>query len=275
MTRAARLAALAAVVVAALAGCVRVSSETALHSDDTFSQHLIVAMTDAARTQVASAIDMDLDGLREQIEASSSFAALAERYPDQIELTDYSDGDLNGFQLTMQNLPLAEYQENAGDLTEVLPGGAGATIERVDDTFVVTMASGGTADGLSNLGFDEAQLGLVEASVDIGLTFTFPGLVQSASAGEINGNSVTLRLRDLASESEIVLVGGANDEFDWAPLLLWGGIGLAIILVVGGATALVVQDVRRRRKTALPPPDAAGTSGIGTLDQGPPGDPDV
>lgn len=275
MTRAARLVAVAAVVVAALAGCVRVSSDTSLHSDDTFSQDLIVAMTDAARTQVAAAIDMDLDGLREQIEGSSSFADLAKRYPDQIEITDYSDGDLNGFQLTMRNLPLAEYQANAADLTAALPGGAGATIERVDDTFVVTVASGGTTAGLAELGFDEAQLGLVEASVDIGLTFTFPGLVKSASAGEINGNSVTLRLRDLASDTEIVIVGGANDEFDWGPLLLWGGIGLAIVVVVGGATALVVQDVRRRRKTALPPPQAEGTTEIGTLDQGPPGDPDV
>lgn len=267
MTRAARLVTALAVLI--LAGCVRVDSQTELHSDDTFSQQLVVAMTDAARSQISAAIDMNLSTIREQIEDSQGFVALRRDYPDQVSLDDYTDGELSGFQLTITDVPLEEYTKNAADLTAALPGGAGATIEREGDTFVVTVASGATADGLANMGFDQAQLALVDAAVDIGLTFTFPGLVQSATAGEVNGKSVTLRLTDMATNSQIVLVGAANDEFDWGPLLLWGGIALAVIVVVGGATALVLQDVRRRRTTALPPPDAAGTSSLGTLDQGP------
>ena len=265
MNRAARVLAVVAVLV--LAGCVRVDSQTTLHSDDTFSQELVVAMTDAARSQVSAAIDMDLANVRGQIEEAAGFIALEQAYPDQVSLTDYTDGELNGFQLTISDVPLEEYSKNADDLMAALPGGAGATIEHVDDTFVVTVASGGTMDGLTNLGIEPAQLAILDASVDIGLTFTFPGLVESATAGEVQGNSVTLRITDLASEGEIVIVGSANNEFDWGPLLMWGGIALLVLLVVGGAIALVRQDVSRRRATNLPAPAAEGTSGLGTLQQ--------
>ena len=100
------------------------------------------------------------------------------------------------------------------------------------------------------------------------LSFTFPGLVTSANVGEIQGNTVTLSIADLASGKDVTIVASAASEFYWKPWLMWGGIGLALLVIVGGATALIVQDVRRHRSTALPPPAPVVDGGPGILPGG-------
>ena len=125
-----------------------------------------------------------------------------------------------------------------------------------EDTYVVSIPTAALGDALSKTGVSAGQLELLGSSVDVELAFSFPGLVTSATAGDIDGNSVTIDLADLAQGSDITIVAGAAPETNWKPWLMWGGIGLAALVIVGGATALVVQDVRRHRTTALPAPDA-------------------
>ena len=264
MRSAARLAALAVVAIAALAGCVRLTSDTSVHADDTFSQEAIIATTEQAREQLASFADFDLANLKGAITSSAEYLKLAAAYPDQIGVEDYSEGDLTGVKITATNLPLDAFEGVFAQFTARLPFTAEATLIHTEDTYVVSIPTGRLGELLGKAGVSAGQLELLGSSVDVELRFSFPGLVTSATAGDIDGNSVTIDLADLASGDDITIVAGAAPQTNWKPWLMWGGIGLAALVIVGGATALVVQDVRRHRTSALPPPDArAGQAATG------------
>lgn len=264
-TRFARYAALAAATAMALAGCVRFTSDTSVHSDDTFSQDLVIAATDSAKQQAQQMLGLNLDSLATQLQDNQAFKDLEAKYPGKVTVHDFTDGDLHGIEIVIDSLPLDAFNSGATSLSGALPISASASITRAGDTFVVTMAANAGSD-LSAQGIDPSQVALIEGSVNVGVSYTFPGLVQSATAGTINGDTVTLSLSDLLSPNEIRIVGGASGQIDWTPWLKWGGIVLAFIVVVGGAAALVIQDVRRRRRSGLPAPDAAHESRVGTLD---------
>jgi hypothetical protein len=253
---AARLVTLAILAVAALAGCVRLTSNTEVHADDTFSQQAIIATTEQARQQLGGLANFDLADLKGAITSSQEYLSLAAEYPDQISVEDYTDGDLTGVTITATNLPLDSFETAFAQFTARLPFTAKATLVHTEDTYVVSIPTASLGQALKTAGVSAGQLELLGSSVDIGLTFSFPGLVTSATAGEIDGNSVTIDLADLAQGRDITIVAGAAPEMNWKPWLMWGGIGLAALVIVGGATALVVQDVRRHRTTALPGPDA-------------------
>ncbi|MCR6712082.1 MAG: hypothetical protein NVV57_05035 [Demequina sp.] len=268
MRSAARLFALAVLAVAALAGCVRVTSDTEVHADDTFSQKAIIATTEQARQQLGSLANLDFADLKGAITSSQEYLSLAAAYPNQISVEDYSDGDLTGVEITATNLPLDAFETTFAQFTARLPFTAKATLVHTEDTYVVSIPTAALGDALSKTGVSAGQLELLGSSVDVELTFSFPGLVTSATEGDINGNSVTIDLADLAQGSDITIVAGAAPETNWKPWLMWGGIGLAALVIIGGATALVVQDVRRHRTTALPAPDAGAgkaASGPGVL----------
>lgn len=263
-----RLAAIAVLAVAALAGCVRLTSDTQVHPDDTFSQVAVIATTAEAREQLGSLAQVDLGDLKGLIMSSEGYLALSKKYPDHVSVEDYEDGDLSGVQITATDLPLEEFQTSFSQLTSQLPLTGDATLVHTEDTYVVSLPAGTLADGLDDAGVSAGQLQLLGSSVDVGITFSFPGLVRAATAGTVDGNSVTLDLGDLASGEDITIVASAAEETNWKPWLMWGGIGLAALVIVGGATALIVQDVRRHRTTALPAPQAAagsGTQGPGVL----------
>lgn len=282
-----RAAAVAIVAVMALTGCVRVTTETTFHADETVTQHAILAADPAAldtlEQQLGSlpegmlpdaagtdgmvpglAALLDPDTLREQL------APLEESMPGSVTITDYADDEgREGVEITATDVPLERIEE-AGALAAGL-GGA-PTVEVEEGTYTVTLATG-AASALAESGADTRALGLAEAAIDFSVAFTFPGLVREASAGEITGNTVTLGLRDLLGSDQVRIVAGAEPERDWGPLLRWGLVGLAAAALVGGATALVLQDRRRRASSSLPEPREPGT-GPGTLtdrDGGTPG----
>lgn len=250
MNRVARWGTVAAVAAMGLSGCVRTTVDTTISSDDTFSQHAIVAFTDDIANQVGAEAGMDVTGLREQLEVSPDFIDLQERYPGQIEVTDYADEDLRGIEMTLTDLPLEEFNTAANQASTGLTGGAQLT--REDDTFVVEMS---VPDGvnLEQAGITESQLSLFASSIDVGVSYTFPGPIASASAGTVEGHTVTLGLIDLANGEDIRIVASAGDSINWQPILTWGGVALAFLLVIGGATALIVQDRRKSVRNSLPP----------------------
>ncbi|WP_062380920.1 LppM family (lipo)protein [Demequina pelophila] len=296
-----RLAAVVALAVAVLAGCVRVTSETTLGEDDTFSQHAIVAISPSALTALSQQLPLldlpagiDVDGLEDTdlkdtdledlagldpadlldpATIRDRLAPLEEAHPGSTEVEPYEDEDgRTGVEITVTDVPL----EALEDASQANPLAGPAAVTRDGDTYVVEVTTG-AASQLAQSGLRASDLRLVESAVDIGVAFTFPGLVREASAGEVSGRTVTLGLGDLLSSDDIRIVAGADREIDWEPILKWGLVALGAIVLIGGATALVVQDRRRRHRTNLPPPRAAG-EGPGTLttrggDEAPPAGP--
>jgi hypothetical protein len=253
----------AAIAVLALAGCVRVEANTSIGTDDTFSQHAVFAITDAVAAQVGREAGVNVSDLTESLVESDAFKDLQATYPDQVTIADYEDGDLHGIELTITDLPLSEFNGAASEVTAGL--GATASIEHVDDTYVVTMTAVDGEDGalpgggsllssLDAMGVSAANLSVVASSIDFGVSYTFPGLVTEATSGTIDGNTATLALTDLTSGTDIRIVGGDSTQRDWWPLIKWLLIAAAFASVIGGATLLVRQDQRRQRTNSLPPP---------------------
>ncbi len=276
-----RLGAALAAVVLLLTGCVRVTAETTLADDDTFSQHAVVAMTaqaastlrqqlgslpsDGADTLLDPAQLLDPDAVRAQL------APLEEAYPGSVDVRPYSDDQgRDGVEIDVRDIPIDVADQAAG----AAPLATATSIRREGDAFVIEVATG-AASQLRQAGAPVGDLGLIEGAVDVEVSFTFPGLVREASGGTIEGRTVTLGLTDLVASDTIRIVGGAGNQIDWGPWLRWGLVSLGALVLVGGATALVVQDRRRRSRSSLPLPRHGGEGGVGTLGdrQEPPADP--
>ncbi|WP_084128549.1 hypothetical protein [Demequina sp. NBRC 110055] len=244
----------ASVAVVALAGCVRATADTTFSDDDTFSQHTIVAYSDSVASQITDYLGVDVDSLVGNVGDSDDFRAFADRFPGQVSLEPYASGELEGIELTLTDIPLEEFSEAS---TQALASvEASATVEQKDGAFVVDIRRGGE-DALAGLGVGPSNLALAESAVDVEATFTFPGLVQSATAGTVEGHTVTLGLTDLATTPQIRMVADAGEAIDWGPILLWIGIAAALALIIGGAAWLIVDDRKKSRVTHLPPPRVA------------------
>lgn len=261
-----------------LTGCVRLTADTTLNEGETFSQHSIIAAAPDALTTLREQLNMlgagailpegaddalgqldiasalDADAVREQL------SELSATYPGAVKVADYQDEDgLTGVEVTLTDLPITAIEQSAA----ATPLGA-ASITREDDIYVIDVTTG-AATQLSGAGIGASQLALIEGAVTISASFTFPGLVTTASAGTIAGNTVTLTLGDLLSTDAIHIEGGATHAIDWAPIIKWGLVIIAGLAIIGGATALVLQDRRRRHSNHLPPPRATGGTGAGVL----------
>ncbi|WP_156159157.1 LppM family (lipo)protein [Demequina gelatinilytica] len=281
-----RLAAVLALTTVALTGCVRVTTATTFSDHDTLSQHAVIAMTDQARLVMGEQLgqlgdaplpdgaelpegaeDLDvlgaLDSLLDPDTVREGLAPLADEYPGSVTVEPYADDDgLEGVEIDLADLPFAALEDAAG----VAPVGGASGVTREGDTYVVELSSG-AASSLSAAGASADDLTLLGGAVDIEASFTFPGLVQEATAGEIVGNTVTLDLADLMSADTIRIVGGANPQHDWGPALRWLLVAVGALVIVGGATLLVLQDRRRRHRSHLPPPRPS-EGGPGTVETG-------
>jgi hypothetical protein len=246
-----RTALIALVAALALSGCVRVLADTTVHADDTYSQHLIVALNDEAATALAGQSGVNVADLLAEATGGDSFQDLEEQYPGAVEIADYVEGDLEGIEVTLDSLPIEQFNEASSSITGAL--GASATLDREGDSFVVTIASD-PEQGLGDLDAAGGNLALLDSAIDFDIIYSFPGLVTEASAGTISGKSVRLSVSDLLENQDIRIVAGAEPAIDWAPIIRWVLIALAFAVIVGGATLLVMQDRRKRRRTHLPPP---------------------
>lgn len=249
--------AVAIIATVVLSGCVRVSVDTTVHDDDTYSQEIVVAADPQALEQAAGQGGVALpDDVLDDLASPESFAPLLERYPDQATVTEYREDDLEGIAVTVDRLPLSEFAVAAGAATEGV--GVDTTLTREGDTFVVTLTRDDSVDQdpLAGSGIDP---GVIEGAIDFEIVYRFPGQVSEASTGEVNGNTVTLGLSDVLESDDIRIVAGAEPSINWGPLLQWGGIALAFAVIIGGATLLVLQDRRKRHTTHLPPPRTSET----------------
>ncbi|SEJ66764.1 LppM family (lipo)protein [Demequina mangrovi] len=278
-----RTAAALAIAAFALTGCVRVTAATTFSDEDTLSQHTVIAMTSQARTAFGQQLDQlgdldlpegtelpegadadvldGLDALLDPETMREGLAPLEEAHPGSVSVEPYEDEDgLEGVEIELTGIPIDELADAGG----AAPVGGASSVTREGDSYVVQIESG-AASGLAAAGAGADDLTLLGAAVDIEASFTFPGLVTEATAGEIVGNTVTLGLSDLLAADTIRIVGGATTEHDWGPLLKWLAVIAGALVIIGGATALVLQDRRRRHESHLPPPRGS-EGGPGTLD---------
>lgn len=257
-----------------LSGCVRMLSDTSIGADDTFSQHVIVAFDNSVADQFGGRTDGGGEALTATFANDPLFVKLQQEYPEQVVLADYADGDLTGMELTMTDLPLSVMDGWGSAVTTAV--GGDTSIEHVGDTFVVTVslpsadaladgagdltglvpegAPTGSLGGLGMLGSADANMSLIDNAIEFEVKYTFPGLVTEASAGDIDGRTVTLSLTDLAAGTDIRLVGADSPQVNWWPYLKWALIIAAFASVIGAATLLVRQDQRRQRTNTLPEP---------------------
>ncbi|WP_062077327.1 LppM family (lipo)protein [Demequina globuliformis] len=255
-----RLALSAAAVatgVLALTGCVRATAETTFHEDETFSQHAIVAYEPSVADELTDRLGVDVNAVVGTLDESDEFLALQAQYPGQIELADYSEGEMSGLELTLTDLPLEAFEDASGEVLKSV--GATASIAVEDGSYVISVRAS-TDDALALMALGESQLGLIEQTVNVQATFTFPGPVTEATAGDVTGNTVTLGLADLATTPEIRIVAGATPSIPWGTIGTWAAIIAGFAVVIGGATALVIQDRRASKRTHLPPPVVRGDS---------------
>src|SRR5690606_1663733 len=151
------------VVSLALAGCVRVLADTEVHADDTYSQHVIVALTPEAALQLSGEGGLNVTTALVDLTEGEQFSDLVSRYPDQISVSDYESNDLKGVELTIDSLPLDEFNTAAGDLTAGL--GATTSITREGDQFVVSLTTEDALE-LPEMGPEGPDLALLESAID-------------------------------------------------------------------------------------------------------------
>lgn len=249
MIKAVARAAVLITVAAMLTGCVRFQSTNTFTAEDTVTQDLIVALT----PQAASQVGIDLDTLTaEALTAADAVGVGID--PSRVTIEDYVEGERRGIHIIAKDLTLDQFGTAAAvGIGEVAPGlGTPMTVARDGNVYVVTIPADPNRD-LSGVQGASA-IGLIADSIDVALTFTFPGPVQSATAGRVEGKTVVLGLEDLLTPDKIVIRGQATDGIAWGPILRWVGIGAAALVIIGGAAALIWQDKRRTSRNTLPPP---------------------
>jgi hypothetical protein len=192
-----------ALVTLALTGCVRFTSDLAVHQDNTVSGEYVIALATGTGQQAASTD-------RELAEELWTDTGLAAQLPDAV-IADYSDEDFTGISVTFADAPLEAFA----------PTSERWGITREGDEFVVSgkVSAGGT---LPTNAEDEPESS--EPSTpdpDVRVTLTFPGPV-TASNGTVTGRTVTWIVS--SDESELMArasaVPGADRSTTFAFLIL-------------------------------------------------------
>ncbi len=250
--RAARLA-VALAAVAALSGCVKVTSTNSFSPDNTVTQDSIIALAPDA----ASQLGIDLDELTADALLDVEGGVIPGVDPGKIMVEDYAEGDLRGVHIVASDLTLDEFNDASAGAISSFTGGLGATltVTREGDTYIVTIPADPARDVSQVQG--AGSLGLLGDSIEVAVTLEFPGPVKSASAGQVDGKKVVLGLEDLLTADEIVIEAQATPGIAWEPILRWGGIVALAVVIFGGAALLIWQDKRKSARSPLPPPGEA------------------
>ncbi|MFE5292512.1 LppM family (lipo)protein [Isoptericola sp. NPDC056618] len=228
--RTAIAAALAAVGLLALAGCMKVDMDMTLSEDDTVSGSIVMAVSNS----LAETMGMEPGELWKQ-----AGGELSQNLPEGTSQEPYSDDEYTGTRYTFTEAPISQI---SGE------GGEDLTITRDGDDYVV--------DGTMNLSEGADQLKSLPQNVqdafDVSLAITFPGPVSDAT-GTIDGNTVTWTPK-VGENTEIHAVGAASAGSSFP----WWIVGLVVGLVVIGLVVWFV--VRNNRRPATSTGTVTGTA---------------
>ena len=222
MRRTLRTAALAAVALLSLSGCLKMEMQFTLHEDDTVDGSIVMAV----QKGVGESFGMSDEDVLAQMESEGSFEDIEGGTTEP-----YDDGEFVGTKVTFDAEPLSELEQQD----------AGFTLMREGDEFVV----GGEFDT------GEEDMSMLSGA-DVTLAVTFPGEVTEHN-GTLEGTTVTWDLLTMTEPLNARGAASAGSSFPW----LWIGVGAAILLV-GAAAAVAIVLARRRPAPAAPAYPAAG-----------------
>lgn len=228
--RTAIAAALAAVGLLALAGCMKVDMDMTLSEDDTVSGSIVMAVSNS----LAETMGMEPGELWKQ-----AGGELSQNLPEGTSQEPYSDDEYTGTKYTFTEAPISQI---SGE------GGEDLSITRDGDDYVV--------DGTMNLSEGADQLKSLPQNVqdafDVTLAITFPGPVSDAT-GAVDGNTVTWTPK-VGENTEIHAVGSATAGSSFP----WWIVGLVVGLVVIGLVVWFVVRNNRRPATSTVTGTATG-----------------
>lgn len=198
---------LAAVLVLALTGCVKVDADLKVGKDETVSGKLLLAVDKNAAEKLGTTSEK----LREQIENSIKKDA-----PKGVDCKSYEEGNYIGTECSLDNVPFKEMSgSDDGDLK----------FEKQGDKFVV---SGGTGDLASSLPNTE---GLPKP--DVKFKITMPGKILDHDDGaKVNGNTATYTDPNKMSKISLTSDSSGGGFPAWALILIIVLVLLAIAAVV-------------------------------------------
>ncbi len=232
--RAATALLLTAMLSLLLSGCIRFDMDMTVASDDTISGTMVFAVDRALLEMSGDAASVD-DMLGEGDQP----------FPDDIAgvaIEPYEDEDWVGQQYVFDAVPLAAFNDQAGDE----PGDA-LRIERDGDVYRVTGAfdmTEGDVEGGGDLGMDPSMfLGGAEMQIRL----TFPGEVLESN-GEVEDNTVAWDL-DLSGRNDLTAVARADAGTAVDDLVLYG----LVAVVVLGIGAVIVLLMRRGKDGTTAP----------------------
>jgi hypothetical protein len=246
--RAVRLAAalaLAAALLAGLAGCMRLHFGFTVNPDDTVAVTTLLAYEGSILEEAAQAKGQTV----EEFLAESGVDKQLQRLGGRATVEDYRADGYTGWVITGEEL------DPLGAVT--VPGqlGRAGTLElsREGDSFVLA----GEIDvqqlpgDLSAWGADTPEAQAMLKDIDFQFAFTFPGPVTSAS-GAVDGNTVTFAPK-WGEPLEVHAVASAIPAVAPAPgspsgISPW--LIVAVVLVLAVAVLLAWRSASRRRKTA-------------------------
>jgi len=225
-----------AVLALLLTGCFRVNFDLEVSPENTVAGTAVIA------------VDQDLLELSGQsVDQFFNEADLSD-LPANASIDDYEEDGFIGKQVTFDQVPLDEFQQNE-TLSGAGTGGESLSIEREGDEFVVS--GGFDMSGPEFTGQDVPQQFL--DNFEFRITMTFPGPVTS-STGQVDGNTVTWEPK-FGDNTRIEARASAipSTSSPWLMILLIAGGAL----LLGGLVYVLTH--RAKPAPAMGPDDGTAT----------------
>jgi phosphatidylinositol mannoside-binding LppM-like protein len=225
-----------AVLALLLTGCFRVNFDLEVSPENTVAGTAVIA------------VDQDLLELSGQsVDQFFNEADLSD-LPANASIDDYEEDGFVGKQVTFDQVPLDEFQQNE-TLSGGGTGGESLSIEREGDEFVVS--GGFDMSGPEFTGQDVPQQFL--DNFEFRITMTFPGPVTS-STGQVDGNTVTWEPK-FGENTRIEARASAipSTSSPWLMILLIAGGAL----LLGGLVYVLTH--RAKPAPAMGPDDGTAT----------------
>ncbi len=217
MTKRVRSVLLAAALLLALTGCMKIDADLKVSSDEKVSGKMLMAIDKGFAEQMGQSPEK----LKEQIEKT-----VKEDLPDGVDCKPYEEGKFLGTQCALNDVPFSEMSDS---------GGTGLKFEKSGERFIV---SGGAGDQVSEIP--------ANFTPEVKFKITMPGkIIEKDDAAQVDGKTATYTDPKKMNSIRLVSEAGGGGVPAWLIVLL-------VVLVLGAAGAVVFFLLKSRNKGAQP-----------------------